>query len=298
MDWLSATLDALEALPTWSYRSGGEAATEPTAWAALALAAHGRHDAAKRAQQWLLDHQGHDGSLGISASQDAPHWPTGISVLAWAAYPRYQSGDTKHPFHDAIQKAVRWMFTLEGKPNARNPDLGHDTTLVGWPWVEGTHTWLEPTALYLLALKGVGQRQHVRAREAVKILLDRQLPSGGCNYGNTFVLGQELRPHLEPSGLALWALGGEQDATGRIAKTLDYLTKNASDESPAMSLSYAMLGLATHNRFPATAPEWLGKSLARADRHGPSPHRMALASLAALGTECPLVKLTQEERAP
>lgn len=301
MDWLEPILDKLAQASAWSYREGGEAATEPTAWAALALATHGRAAAARRAQQWLVERQKSsttpDGSLGVSSSQDAPHWPTGIATLAWALAPPYTVGDTKHPFHQPIVDAVKFMFSLKGKPAEQSKELGHDTTLVGWPWVESTHTWLEPTAFYLMALRAVGQKDHPRAREAVKVLIDRQLPSGGCNYGNTFVLGQELRPHIEPSGLALWALGSEADVNGKIAKTLDFVVKNVSDQTPTVSLSYALLGLAAHNRFPAAAHEWLAKALERSEKREHSPYRAALVALAAAGTQSPLVQLALEARA-
>ncbi len=297
MDWLKSLLDRLAEMPEWGYRDGGEAATEPTAWAALALAAHGRTEAALRAQQWLVKRQAADGSLGVSATQDAPHWPTGIAVLAWALAPRYSPDNATHPFRDPIVSALRWIFSLKGKPAPQSPELGHDTTLVGWPWVESTHTWLEPTALYLLALKATGQYQHARAREAVKVLLDRQIPCGGCNYGNTFVLGQELRPHVEPSGLALWALGNESDPTGKLAKSIDFVVRQTSAETPTVSLAYALFGLATQKRFPPQAQDWLAQALARSEKRERSAYRLALVALAALGEKCPMIQLAQEDSA-
>ena len=92
-----------------------------------------------------------------------------------------------------------------------------------WPWVLGTHSWIEPTAFNVLALKAAGRGEHPRTREAVRLLVDRLLPTGGCNYGNTTVLGQQLRPHLAPTGLVLLSLAGEQINDSRIAKSLAYL---------------------------------------------------------------------------
>jgi hypothetical protein len=298
MEWLESHLDTLAQMPHWGYRDGGEAATEPTAWAALALAAHGRTKDALRAQQWLVAQQATDGSLGVSISQNAPNWPTGLAVLAWALSPRYLPGDGKHPFHQPIVNAVKWMFTLVGKPAPQSPELGHDTTLIGWPWVESTHTWLEPTAFYLLALKAAGQQSHARALEAVKVLLNRQIPSGGCNYGNTFVLGQELRAHVEPSGLALWALGGEPTATDKLGKSIDFVLKHTSAETTSVSLAYALFGLAAQGRYPAAASEWLQKALARSEKRERSAYRTALVALAALGTKCPMIQLAQEVKTP
>ena len=83
--------------------------------------------------------------------------------------------------------------------------------------LEENRAWLEPTAMALLALKHTGHDAHVRAREAVDLLHDRLLPNGGSNYGNTFVFGQELRPHVQPTGLALLALTGERHPDDRAA---------------------------------------------------------------------------------
>ncbi|HWA98802.1 MAG TPA: hypothetical protein VG713_09935, partial [Pirellulales bacterium] len=85
MSWLDETIDELAACDFWPYRPGGTAATEPTAFAALALRAHGRRDAAERATHWLAEHQSADGTLGISATERDPHWPTSLAVLAWCA---------------------------------------------------------------------------------------------------------------------------------------------------------------------------------------------------------------------
>ena len=100
---------------------------------------------------------------------------------------------------------------------------GRKTMAHGWPWVAGTYSWVEPTAIGLLALKHTAYARHRRAREAALLLVNRLLESGGCNYGNTVVFGQTLRPHVQPSGLALLALADEDDPAGRIGRTLDYL---------------------------------------------------------------------------
>jgi hypothetical protein len=71
---------------------------------------------------------------------------------------------------------------------------------VGWAYAEGTHSWVEPTAFAVLALKAASREYQAAAREGVAVLIDRQLPGGGLNYGNTFVLGQLIRPHIQPTG--------------------------------------------------------------------------------------------------
>jgi hypothetical protein len=142
--------------------------------------------------------------------------------------------------------------------------------------------------MQVLAIKSVGRGDHPRAREAVRLLIDRLLPEGGCNYGNTVVMDQVLRPHLEPTGLAMLALAGEADTTGRIAKSLDYLARELSLRTAAASLAYGLMGLAAHDRLPVNAGSWLEAAYRRTAAHEAAPYRLALVALAALGADSPL----------
>ena len=47
------------------------------------------------------------------------------------------------------------------------------------------------------------------------MMLDRQLPHGGWNYGNTYVFGRELRPMPESTGAALTGLAGQVEVRSR-----------------------------------------------------------------------------------
>ena len=278
MNYTNRILDFLEEQPVWRYDPCGSAAAEPAAFAALALAAYGRSQAACRARAWLASAQVADGSVAIRRGEQGPGWPTALAVLAWsltetarAAAP-YDSGtrvpvaaDTHTRESDAenSRRAVAWLLSVAGDTAAQLPYMGHDTTIVGWPWVVGTHSWIEPTAMSLLALKAVGLANHPRAREAVRLLQDRLLPSGGCNYGNTIVLGQALLPHVEPTGTALLALAGQPDRSGHIQRSLDYLEAELCGSTTSASLAYGLLGLAAHGRVPAATDAWLAGCAAR-----------------------------------
>ena len=124
----------------------------------------------------------------------------------------------------------------------------------------GTHSWVEPTAINVLALRSAGQAGHPRCREAVKLLLDRQLPQGGWNYGNTTVLGHVLLPQVQPTGLALAALAGETDARSKVQPSLDYLHRVLSRRTTTASLCYALLGLIGHGLQPQPADQWLSSA--------------------------------------
>jgi hypothetical protein len=176
----------------------------------------------------------------------------------------------------------------------REQELGHDSTLVGWAWVEGTHSWIEPTAWGVLALKAVGLAQHPRTREAVRLLVDRLLPDGGCNFGNTFVFGQQLLPHLQSSGICMLALAGESIDDPRIARTGEYLERLLSRSTATASLSYSLLGLAAHDRPLADAGPLLAAAAERMLVRDRSAHKLALLALAEKGSDHPLTTPTAE----
>jgi hypothetical protein len=144
----------------------------------------------------------------------------------------------------------------------------------------GTHSWVEPTALAVLALKAAGHGGHPRTREAARLLIDRLLPGGGCNYGNTVVLGQQLVPHVQPTGLTMLALAGEHDPSGGIERSIDYLLRTLDEHTPPASLAYGLMGMSAHGRECCIAEEWLSAAAANA-RKRQSPLEMALLLLAA-----------------
>jgi hypothetical protein len=130
------------------------------------------------------------------------------------------------------------------------------------------------------------------------LLKDRLLPSGGCNYGNTIVFGQELRPHLQPTGLCLLALAGETDLDGRVERSIEYLIDQLSDRTTTASLSFALLGLAAHGRLPAESTSWLAAAAERTLGRDPGSYKLALLALASLGERSPLVAQQHQEAAP
>jgi hypothetical protein len=303
MSWPQAILDELESQRSWAYTPGAPPATEPTALTALALHGHGRAQAAQRACDWLVQRQAADGSLGINAAESAPHWATALAVLAWRAVeqippaePNGGAAAKSSNYAQPIERAVNWILSIAGKPLPRTHELGHDTTLRGWPWVEGTHSWMEPTAYCVLALRATGRGGHARTREAVRLLIDRLLPQGGCNYGNTMVLGQWLRPQLEPTGLALLALTGEADVDGKVARSIDYAAKQVGPDTTAFSLALGLMGLAAHDRWPKQSPAWLEQATARNASLAMGVPRRQFVALAALGPRSPLVALARMEQ--
>lgn len=293
MPWIDEALGLLAQSPVCGYSSHDTGATEPSALAALALVGHGRLKESASVGEFLVGIQAPDGSVGVRSGEETPRWPTSLAILAWLAIDK-----TAHS--DSIARAFRWAQSIEGE-RLQTDEVSHNGMLAAWPWVEkgnvagprGTHSWLEPSALFVIAFKALGMSDHARTREAVELLVDRILPKGGCNYGNTFVLGQELRPHVQPSGIATLALRNEFDVRHKIKLTLDYLTGSVTSETTTASLAWALLGLAAHGRAPKDSDKLLAQAYDRTAKRGKSLHKIALLALAALGKDVPLITLQQ-----
>lgn len=269
----------------WGYKTGAGCASEPAAWAAMALAMWDAPDAARRPADWLLSIQQQDGSVGISEDHARPAWPTSLAMLAWWTL-RERLGDDQ--YSEAIERATAWALQEEGKPAPQQAHIGHDTTLVGWSWAADTHSWLEPTSFFVMALRALGLADQPRTREGVRLVADRILPSGGCNYGNTLVLGQELLPHVQPTGIAMLALAGtgaNRNGPNRngIGASLDYLTDSLDSKTSRVSLCYGLMGLEAHGRRPAQADAWLEKRAVAGPLVVRSCYEASLTLLAASG---------------
>ena len=274
MTWLDDVLDALAREPICGYAADAAPASEPTALAALALHASGRGEAAGQAIDFLARLQAENGSVGVREGEPTPAWPTSLAVIAWRTI-------DPHRFERESAAGVRWVLEARGETLPRAPQFGHDTEIAAWSYAENTHSWVEPTAFAVAALKKAGLSQHERTRDGVRMLVDRMLPGGGCNYGNTYVLGQLLRSHVQPTGIALLALAGEQD--DRIAKSVAWLRRSLGPETTASSLAWGLIGLAAHGVTMPSAGNWLSLAYERVMRRDRSPHKLALLALAVKG---------------
>lgn len=251
------------ALPEGGFpaRGGEPFRSDATAWAILALnqLASG-HLLLGLARDRLTTAQDPDGRVSISREHEEAFWPTALSILAWHA-------SRAHEPH--CNRGVQFLLKTTGQHRSKNPDepVGHDPSIPGWPWIDGTHSWIEPTALSILALRVVGHGQHDRVREGIRMTIDRQLPHGGWNYGNTTVYGQELHPMPESTGAALAGLVGQAEQ-GTVARSLDYLQGEVDRLRTPISLGWGLLGLAAWDRWPSNGAALVERCLANQARYG------------------------------
>ena len=284
-------------LPEWGIaeRPRGQFRTDATAWGILAFgSAGGEQDIVERHRARLIHEQDTNGRLSVSKGHPDSYWPTALAVLAWQNSSHCQM---------AQGRAIRFLLETTGAHRSRRSDepAGHDTLLKGWPWVGGTHSWIEPTVLAVIALKVTGNGQHDRVREAIRMILDRQLPHGGWNYGNTLVFGRELRPMPESTGAALAGLVGQVDR-GTVARSLDYLRGEIDRLRTPVSLGWSLLGLAGWDLWPSNGTALVERCLANQTRYGSyDTSALCLLLLAALegeaGTRSYLFRGTNRDRA-
>ncbi len=242
-------------------RPNGRFRTDSTAWGILAFdAGCGERAALEKHRARLIREQEEGGRLCVDHQHPDSYWPTAIAILAW---------QNSAPSQAAQKQAVHFLLETTGihRPRQQYDAAAHDPLLRGWPWIGGSHSWIEPTALSLIALRATGLAEHERFREAIDMILDRQLPHGGWNYGSTYIFGREHLPMPESTGAALTGLAG---LVGRqkIAQSLAYLQGEADRLRTPISLGWTLLGLAAWELWPPNGLALVERCLANQSRYG------------------------------
>ena len=246
----------------FAQRDKGFFRPDATAWAIIALSFDKSNDGiVKSACECIATKQLPDGRVALMESLNSTWWPTPLAVLAW----RKAAG-----FENATSAAVNFMLDSSGEhfPKEKDSPAGHDSTIRGWSWIEGTHSWLEPTCLSIIALRATGHARHGRVEEAIKMLMDRQLLAGGWNYGNTKVFQQELLPMPDHTGQALCALSGTA-LLSAVQQSISYAREQIDNLTSPFSLSWCLFGLKAWRSELTGIRERVLKSLALQERYGP-----------------------------
>jgi hypothetical protein len=234
----------------WGWTKERNSTTECSSLASLALAALNDDTQAiaiRRGQDWLIQRQSEEGNWALSDSLAAPSWATAIAMLALNPWPKY---------HPQVVKAGKWVLTQEGnRPGLlanlllalsfqkKSVTLNED--LIGWPWMPGTFSWVEPTSYFLIALKQIrpyltGTNVDERIKQGESMIYDRMCNGGGWNYGNSVVYGEKLWPYADITAIALIALQNHRDAMeNRISFAA--LQKAAKEANSGLALSWSAI---------------------------------------------------------
>jgi hypothetical protein len=275
---VSRLCDAARAGGGWGYSPATAPAAEPTALATIALDAIRDESAgalARSGSAWLAEQQRADGAVNVVAGLHQAAWTTSLAVLAWRLVDFRTRGEN-------IARAVDWLTRARGLTgDVRLSDGQHDASIVGWSWVENTHSWVEPTAYAVMALRVCGSPEHTRTRDGLRLLRDRAIPSGGWNYGNSQVLANMLRPFPETTGVVLSALAGlERDSM--IERALTFLKHELPRIRTPLALGWGLIGLHAWGVRPAESAAWLSEAVAQSNERPANPHHDALLLLASL----------------
>jgi hypothetical protein len=99
------------------------------------------------------------------------------------------------------------------------------------------------------------------------MILDRQLPSGGWNYGNKIVFDKKLKPILESTGHALVSPSGLIESD-QIQLSIEYLVQKTPNLRTPPALSWAIFGMSSRSSRPANSREWILESLSFQKKYG------------------------------
>lgn len=285
----------------WSYRRKGATCVEPTVLACLALVASSTDESrevdlrhSRVAARWLAALQRPDGRLPVSEILEGPGWTTPLALLLWCALADYDA-ERAH--------ASRWLLNMPGDTGDRDgfgPQVVAKGPLpAGWPWVAGTHSWVEPTATSILALSRAGLGKHERVADGTRMILNRALPRGGWNCGNNIVFGRELRPQPVPTALSLLALAAQGDCSAAAARGVDYLRRVSTTLRAPLSLGWSFVALRAYHALPPEADTALSQAFAqRAGQSDCDPVRSLALLLLASAAESPSVFLSLRSAGP
>jgi hypothetical protein len=239
----------------WGYVPGKTSRLEPTCWAALALVDGGatpEDDA--RVDAALAKMAGWQRGDGLLSDMPAAPPNLAFNGLASVVMHRALAADRADArrYGKVADALLSGILATKGVRLEQSEHQRQDSQLMGWPWNDGTFSWVEPTSWCLLALKKTAARPPrsgaaERIAEAERVLADRCCVSGGWNAGNSNMLGKELFPYVPTTALALLALR-DRRALPEVTRSLAWLAGNWTCEVSTMASSLALVAMRLYGR--------------------------------------------------
>lgn len=228
----------------WSYYTGKQSWLEPTFYGALAL--HG-DPAADRAWSLIKSWQQSDGSWPPTAGAAISGWGTALCVTLAQIRGEMDGSFLKglaYLLKTAGTESEIWRRALA---NFGLIDPGRNLSLKGWPWKQGTSSWVEPTVHTLIAIKKAYVQlpapelmERIHSGEAQ--LLDVRCKDGGWNYGSAWTLGEDQRSYPETTALALLGLQGRAEARSAV----DLIKRRMRDTPSSLARAWIAIALRLH----------------------------------------------------
>ena len=247
---------------------------EPTALAALALHVHGRPRCSPAGAR--LGSLACKPTMAASASARAKPRPAGRR--AWPSWPG-AANRARNVHERPIDRAVAWLLAAPRQDDAARRSTSATTpSSSAGPTPSETHSWVEPTALHVLALKAAGQARHPRDARG------RADAARPATSRRRLQLRQHDRPR--PAAAAARAADGHRPARAWRARTTPAAAspspspgcgaasaqKRRRSRSPGRSSALRAHGIELPDRLTSGWPPQPTASCAR-DR---SPHKLAL----------------------
>lgn len=226
----------------WGYSSEGSSILEATAAVLLAIrSCQSCSEHHRQGLTWLRNAQNDDGGWGISIEDTGSGWQSAWAILALSS-----SADP------ALEEGVRWLQTVEtAADNTDEEDLARmidlfsfDPRTKAWPWRPGESSWVEPTALSLLALGSVNALANSaqRVADALHYLEDRRCQGGGWNVGNPAMFSKPLVALIHPSSWVIISLSRFMPEM-LTSNDIDAVRSLSSSENGTLGLALSVLAL-------------------------------------------------------
>ena len=224
----------------WGYAKGHGPAIEPTCAVLHALRNVNQETVCQNTVSWLFDIQNDDGGWGFNHQDSQSSWFSSWAVWALSldkpASTQVQNGINFLLNQNVMQ--INNLDDLEAGKKVANIDF----SLRGWPWRTGEASWVEPTALSLIALHSTGIAADERIQEGVEYLDNRRCPGGGWNVGNPVMFGAVLPARAHPTAWSLLALS-KTNSQKIMSQDIDVLIHEMTEDFGTMAIAWGCLAL-------------------------------------------------------
>lgn len=243
----------------WGYFPGKRSWLEPTAYAMLALEGTAASETPlARAWQLARSWQLADGSVRPNGDIPDGTWVTALLVTLACGRGVQDSN---------VARSIQWLLGVVGAEHnlamrafsslhllQTRLDVSHE----GWPWRSGNASWIEPTALTLVALKKAAAHYPSpeldrRVKEGEALVLSRRCSDGGWNSGNPNVYNYDLPSYPESTGLALLGLQGRSGP--ELSRPLQVARQFRAETKSSLAKAWLAIALRCHGENPDAPPE-------------------------------------------